>query len=257
MKAILAQIDLGFAIVEGLMLPDGTYAVSVPQIVKLFSLESSHAARDIKTLIKKSTLVNSIAGQDQENQIDLDNSNFISQTQIEGQRHKVNVIYLEYFPLLIHELHKKGNKLARAFADALFLEGLERRFDRVFKVNKTEEVRDLIAQDRTQRFLEEAPEEKENISRKGEKENISRKGFVYLIKCGELYKIGKTTNLERRIKEFAVGNPYPLILVTSRYSLDIDSLERSFHIYYRKKRIKGEWFELNAEEVLFFANAAL
>jgi hypothetical protein len=248
------------------MLPDGTYAVSVPQIAKLFSLESSHAARDIKTLVKKSTLVNSIAGQDQENQIDLDNSNFISQTQIEGQRHKVNVIYLEYFPLLIHELHKKGNKLARAFADALFLEGLERRFDRVFKVNKTDEVRDLIAQDRTQRFLEEASEEKENISRKGEKENISRKGekenisrkgFVYLIKCGELYKIGKTTNLERRIKEFAVGNPYPLILVTSRYSLDIDSLERSFHIYYRKKRIKGEWFELNAEEVLFFANAAL
>jgi hypothetical protein len=247
MRSIIAQIDLGFATIQGLMLPDGTYAISVPEIAKLFSLESSHAARDIKNLVKKSAFFNPIPGQDQENQVDFDYSNFISQTQIEGQRHKINVIYLEYFPLVVHELHKKGNKLARAFADALFLEGLERRFDKVFKVNKTEEVRDLIAQDRTQRFLEEALEEKENIS---------RKGFVYLIKCGELYKIGKTTNLERRIKEFAVGNPYPLVLVTSMYSLDIDSLEKSFHRYYRKKRVKGEWFKLNPEEVLLFANAA-
>ncbi|MCZ2207939.1 hypothetical protein, partial [Cylindrospermopsis raciborskii] len=53
MKSIVAQINLGFATIEGLMLPDGTYAVSVPQIAKLFSLDSAHAARDIKTLVKK------------------------------------------------------------------------------------------------------------------------------------------------------------------------------------------------------------
>jgi hypothetical protein len=244
MKSIIAQIDLGFATIEGLMLPDGTYAVSVPQIAKLFSLGSSHAARDIKTLVKKSTLVN-LSNQEQENQIDFDCSNFISQTQIEGQRHKINVIYLEYFPLVIHELHKKGNKLARAFADALFLEGLERRFDEVFKVKKTEEVRNLMAQNRIQHYLEEA-----------EKEEMCKKGFVYLIKCGEFYKIGKTTNLEKRIKQLTTGNPYPLVLVNSIYSLDIDSLEKSFHSYYRQKRIIGEWFKLNFEEVLEFTNVA-
>ena len=244
MKSIIAQIDLGFATIEGLMLPDGTYAVSVPQIAKLFSLESSNAARDVKTLVKNSTLVN-LSNQEQENQIDFDCSNFISQTQIEGQRHKINVIYLEYFPLVIHELYKKDNKLAHAFADALFLEGLERRFDEVFKVKKTEEVRNLMAQNRIQHYLEEA-----------EKEEMCKEGFVYLIKCGEFYKIGKTTNLEKRIKQLTTGNPYPLILVNSIYSLDIDSLEKSFHSYYRQKRIIGEWFKLNFEEVLEFTNVA-
>jgi hypothetical protein len=245
MKSIIAQIDLGFATIEGLMLPDGTYAVSVPQIAKLFSLGSSHAARDIKTLVKKSTLVN-LSNQEQENQVDFDCSNFISQTQIEGQRHKINVIYLEYFPLVIHELYKKGNKLAHAFANALFLEGLERRFDEVFKVKKTEEVRNLMTQNRIQHYLEEA----------AEKEEMCKEGFVYLIKCGEFYKIGKTTNLEKRIKQLTTGNPYPLILVNSIYSLDIDSLEKSFHNYYRQKRIIGEWFKLNFEEVLEFTNVA-
>jgi hypothetical protein len=171
MKAILAQIDLGFAIVEGLMLPDGTYAVSVPQIVKLFSLNSVNAARDIKTLIKKSTLVNPVPIKNREGQEkhalanntpvkepekqrkashskgsslfieeELFSANtendvvfdIVRQTQIEGQRHKVNIISLEDFSKVIYELQKKGNPVADAFLRALIIEGIERRFDKAF-----------------------------------------------------------------------------------------------------------------------------
>lgn len=146
-KSIVAQINLGFAAVEGLMLPDGTYAVSVPQIAKLFSLDSVHAARDVKTLVKKNdsfSLSNeeeqkhgkrsqgksfSLSNQEKQkhgkrsqrkdsslfNQQELLALNtdsdvsydVITQTQIEGQKHKVNVITLENFCKVIYELQKK------------------------------------------------------------------------------------------------------------------------------------------------------
>jgi hypothetical protein len=35
-KATSAKINLGFAIIDGLMLPDGNYAIAVPQIADLF-----------------------------------------------------------------------------------------------------------------------------------------------------------------------------------------------------------------------------
>jgi len=174
MKAILAQIDLGFAIVEGLMLPDGTYAVSVPQIAKLFSLESSHAARDIKTLVKKSTLVN-LANCEQEKQSKPSHSNgsrlsveqelfsantqgggtfdIVRQTQIEGQRHKVNIISLEDFSKVIYELQKKGNPVADAFLRALIIEGIERRFDKAFGKFVEEQERNSRIQLRMERIL--------------------------------------------------------------------------------------------------------
>ena len=174
MKSIIAQIDLGFATIDGLMLPDGTYAVSVPQIAKLFSLGSSHAARDIKTLVKKSTLVN-LANCEQGKQSKPSQSNgsrlviqqessstntqsggtfdIVRQTQIEGQRHKINIISLEDFSKVIYELQKKGNPVADAFLRALIIEGIERRFDKAFGKFVEEQERNNRIRLRMERIL--------------------------------------------------------------------------------------------------------
>jgi hypothetical protein len=211
MRSIVAQIDLGFATIQGLMLPDGTYAISVPQIAKLFSLESSHAARDIKNLVKKSALFNPIPGQDQENQkkhtlvnhipikgpenqtkpspskgsslsikgpenqtkpspskgssLSIKKEFFsantktdgtfdvVRQTQIEGQRQKINIVSLEDFSKVIYELQKKGDPVADAFLRALILEGIERRFDKAFGKFVEEEERNSRIQLRMKRIL--------------------------------------------------------------------------------------------------------
>jgi len=50
-KAIVAQVKIGSKEIEGLMLPDGTFAVSVSQVASLFSLTRSNASRDIKRLL--------------------------------------------------------------------------------------------------------------------------------------------------------------------------------------------------------------
>ena len=34
-KAVIATIDLGFTKIDGLMLPDGSYAIAVPQLAEL------------------------------------------------------------------------------------------------------------------------------------------------------------------------------------------------------------------------------
>ena len=50
-KAIVAKIDLGFVKFDGLMLPDGSYAIGVPQIAELVGLDKGQASRDIKRLL--------------------------------------------------------------------------------------------------------------------------------------------------------------------------------------------------------------
>jgi len=50
-KAIVAKIDLGFDQFDGLMLPDGSYAISATQIARLLSIPIKHATRDFKTLL--------------------------------------------------------------------------------------------------------------------------------------------------------------------------------------------------------------
>ena len=50
-KAVVSEVDLGFAQIQGLMLPDGSFAVSVPQVAELLSFPNKNASRDIKALL--------------------------------------------------------------------------------------------------------------------------------------------------------------------------------------------------------------
>ena len=70
------------------------------------------------------------------------------------------------------------------------------------------------------------------------------RGFVYLIKCGKLYKVGSAVDVARRIKELTTGSAYPLQLKHSVQSLEFRKLETWIHVKLKPWRARGEWFEL-------------
>lgn len=73
-------------------------------------------------------------------------------------------------------------------------------------------------------------------------------GSVYLIKCGDAYKIGRTRNLAQRLAGMTL--PYkPRIIYVLSYS-DPGMVEMTLHQMFDHCRLNGEWFALSADEVL-------
>lgn len=89
-----------------------------------------------------------------------------------------------------------------------------------------------------------------------EPDEIARKedkvGFVYLIKVGKHYKIGKSWSSDRRLKEIQLQLPERATKIHEIKTDDIDGIERYWHERFREKRKNGEWFELSGEEIRIF-----
>lgn len=73
--------------------------------------------------------------------------------------------------------------------------------------------------------------------------------YVYLVKCGKLYKIGKAINVGQRLKELSTGSAYPLFIKHTIQSLAAQRLEHWLHQRFRPWRVRGEWFELPLNSV--------
>ncbi len=80
---------------------------------------------------------------------------------------------------------------------------------------------------------------------------------VYLV-CSEIngnkmYKIGYTKRaIEKRLKEFKTGNGAEIYLIESFHSKWGTKIEAALHRLFRSKKISGEWFNLNDDEVSSF-----
>ena len=74
-------------------------------------------------------------------------------------------------------------------------------------------------------------------------------GFVYLLKSGPYYKIGVSTNVDKRIEQLATLPPFDIELVHTTYDTDMYALEKDLHNLYADKRKNGEWFELEESDV--------
>lgn len=79
-----------------------------------------------------------------------------------------------------------------------------------------------------------------------------RTGFVYLMKSGRHYKIGRTSSVARRGGELAIKIPVPPKTIHSIETDDPVGVEDYWHKRFMDKRGEGEWFELSSEDVRAF-----
>ncbi len=77
-------------------------------------------------------------------------------------------------------------------------------------------------------------------------------GFVYLMKSGPHYKIGRTNSLARREWELGIKIPVPPRTLHYVETDDPVGVEQYWHKRFDAKRGEGEWFKLTPEDVLAF-----
>ncbi|MCU7997419.1 MULTISPECIES: GIY-YIG nuclease family protein [unclassified Shewanella] len=75
------------------------------------------------------------------------------------------------------------------------------------------------------------------------------KGFVYVIESEYGFKIGKTINIKNRTKLFSVKLPFEIKLIHYAEFDDYSSAEREMHLHFSNKRLEGEWFDLDKDDI--------
>lgn len=77
-------------------------------------------------------------------------------------------------------------------------------------------------------------------------------GWVYLLRSGNHYKIGRSDELEKRIKQISVALPETAELIHAIRTDDPSGVETYWHRRFAEQRANGEWFKLTKENVRAF-----
>ena len=82
-------------------------------------------------------------------------------------------------------------------------------------------------------------------------------GYVYLLKSGKYFKVGRSNAPGRRVYELAIQLPEPVATVHTIKTDDPVGIERYWHQRFAERRKNGEWFELRREDVAAFRRRKL
>ena len=77
-------------------------------------------------------------------------------------------------------------------------------------------------------------------------------GFVYLVKSGRYFKIGKANSVEGRHRQLRIQLPQTAEVIHRIKTDDPYGIEAYWHRRFAAKRANGEWFKLSAEDVKVF-----
>ena len=100
-------------------------------------------------------------------------------------------------------------------------------------------------------FAEQQAEPEPEAEPEEEKVRIE---YVYLMKSGRHYKIGKTNNLKRREREIRIEMPEKLVVIHHIETDDPFGIESYWHKRFSGQRRNGEWFELSTKDVKVFCS---
>lgn len=88
-------------------------------------------------------------------------------------------------------------------------------------------------------------------------EQVQTGKCVYIIKTGKnLYKIGKTQHLQKRLLMYQTHLPILFRVIRQYPAVNMTELEESLHLVFQHKRVKGEWFQLNIDDLIICDNIA-
>jgi hypothetical protein len=74
-------------------------------------------------------------------------------------------------------------------------------------------------------------------------------GWVYLLRTGWHYKIGKTKNVKARVADLQTSSPYLIELIWAVYDQNMHQFEAWLHREFAEYRTNGEWFELPPDQI--------
>ena len=93
-------------------------------------------------------------------------------------------------------------------------------------------------------------------------DSLDRSGFVYVIYLDDsakqrFYKIGMSSNFNNRFDAHQGSSPFDLCVACVYYVGNMREEESILHVIFKDKRVHGEWFDLNYDDLKFISSRSL